>query len=77
MNVGKVPVFVSEACGGVFFENATIQYFEKPSERRGAALPSHLESFHGKLLGLDERVNCTTCADTVMLRRFYSLSHAV
>ncbi|MEH6713424.1 MAG: zf-TFIIB domain-containing protein [Paraglaciecola polaris] len=77
VNVGKVPVFVSEVCAGVFFENATIQHFEKPSERRGATLAAHLEKFHGELLGLDERVNCPTCTDTVMLRRFYSLSHAV
>jgi hypothetical protein len=25
VNVGKVPVFISEACGGVFFDNSTIQ----------------------------------------------------
>ena len=77
INVGKVPVFVSEACGGVFLENQTLALFESPQEERGRALETHLRQFHHALPALDERVNCPACDDTVMLRRFYSPLHVV
>jgi hypothetical protein len=30
INVGKVAVYISEACGGVFFENQSLMLFECP-----------------------------------------------
>jgi Zn-finger nucleic acid-binding protein len=77
VNVGKVPVYVSEACGGVFLENQTLKLFKCPDDKRGHTLANHLKQFHGELLELVERVSCPTCADTVMLRRFYSPLHVV
>ena len=77
INVGKVPVFVIEACGGVFLENQTLALLESPQEERGRALEKHLRQFHHALPTLDERVNCPAYDDTVMLRRFYSPLHVV
>ena len=77
INVGKVPVFVSEACGGVFLENQALTLFESPQEERGRALEKHLRQFHHALPALGERVDCPACIDTVMLRRFYSPLHVV
>ena len=77
VNVGKVPVYLSEACGGVFLENQSLKQFERPEEKRGKALATHLAQFHNELLNLEARVNCPTCVETVMLRRFYSPLHVV
>ena len=77
VSVGKVPVYISEACGGVLFENQTLKSFECPNDKRGKALATHLSQFHSELAVLKERVSCPLCIDTVMLRRFYSPLHAV
>lgn len=77
VNVGKVPVYVSEQTGGVFLTNQTLCLFESAAEDRGRALASHLGKFHHPLPSLDERVNCPACDDTVMLRRYYSPLHVV
>ena len=77
INVGKVPVYVSEACGGVLFENQTLKDFECPSDKRGKALANHLSRFHNEIADLKQRVSCPLCSDTIMLRRFYSPLHAV
>tara|TARA_R110002167_G_scaffold28926_24_gene96830 strand:+ start:3535 stop:4038 length:504 start_codon:yes stop_codon:yes gene_type:complete len=77
VNVGKVPVYVSEACGGVFLENQSLKLFECPESKRGKVLSIHLAQFNNELLSLDKRVNCPVCTDTVMLRRFYSPLHVV
>jgi Zn-finger nucleic acid-binding protein len=72
INVGKVPVYVSENCGGVFLTNQTLHLFECPKDARGNALSKHLSQFHDVTLNVDQRVRCPECKDTVMLRRFYS-----
>jgi uncharacterized protein len=77
VSVGKVPVYVSEACGGVLFENQTLKDFECPNDKRGKALTDHLSQFHNEIADLKHRVSCPVCTDTVMLRRFYSPLHAV
>lgn len=77
INVGKVPVYVSNKCGGVFLENQTLKMFECPNEKRGNALVNHLSQFHSEPLNLDHRVSCPACPDTVMLRRYYSPLHSV
>ena len=77
VSVGKVPVYISEACGGVLFENQMLKSFECPNDKRGKALATHLSQFHSELADLKERVSCPLCIDTVMLRRFYSPLHAV
>ena len=77
VNVGKVPVYVSEVCGGVLFENQTLKSFECPSEKRGKALAKHVGQFHNEIADLKHRVRCPVCPDTIMLRRFYSPLHSV
>ncbi|WP_395342469.1 zf-TFIIB domain-containing protein [Ningiella sp. W23] len=77
VNVGKVSVFVSENCGGVFLENQTLILFECPEKDRGKALSKHLSQFHNETLNLSERITCPRCIDTIMLRRYYSPLHVV
>ncbi len=77
INVGRVPVYVIESCGGVFLENQTLKQFECPRDERGEALVKHLRQFHTELNSLHQRVNCPVCEKTVMLRRFYSPLHVV
>ncbi|GGF70083.1 TFIIB-type zinc ribbon-containing protein [Alteromonas lipolytica] len=77
VNVGKVAVYVSEKTGGVFLTNQTLALFESGEEARGQALARHLSQFHHPLPSIDARVNCPTCSETVMLRRYYSPLHVV
>lgn len=77
INVGKVPVYVSEKTGGVFLENRTLTLFESPLQERGRALVTHLSQFHHPLPSLAARITCPVCEDTVMLRRYYSPLHVV
>jgi Zn-finger nucleic acid-binding protein len=77
ISVGKVSVYVSESCGGVFFENQTLKQFECSNDKRGKALANHLRQFHNDLDNLNHRVSCPNCTDTVMLRRYYSPLHVV
>jgi Zn-finger nucleic acid-binding protein len=77
VNVGKVPVYVSEKCGGVFLEHQTLKLFESSQLERGKALAKHLKKFKTELIDLKQRVTCPCCPDTVMLRRFYSPLHVV
>lgn len=77
INVGNVPVYVSELCGGVFLENQSLKDFESAEGKRGKALTKHLEQFHIELMNEAERVKCPFCKDTIMLRRFYSPLHVV
>ncbi|MBF7074451.1 zf-TFIIB domain-containing protein [Glaciecola sp. MH2013] len=77
INVGKVPVYVSEQCGGVFLESSTLSLFECPTSERGQALVNHLSQFHDDTLDLSCRISCPSCADTVMLRRYHSPLHVV
>ncbi|GGO65558.1 TFIIB-type zinc ribbon-containing protein [Bowmanella pacifica] len=77
VKVGGIAVYVSESCGGVFLENQTLKLFECRSGERGKALSAHLAKFHNELQGLNAKVFCPLCVDTVMLRRFYSPLHVV
>lgn len=77
INVGKVPVYVSQSCGGVFFENQTLKLFDSFSEKRGKALVEHLSQFHSEAIDLSVRIKCPTCPEIVMSRRFNSPLHAV
>lgn len=77
VKVGKVPVYVSEECGGVFLENQTLKLFECPKDRRGEALAKHLSQYHNDTIDIDKRVSCPSCTDVVMLRRYYSPLHVV
>lgn len=77
VTVGKVPVYYSNACGGILLETQTLSKFENPKEKRGNALAKHLSQFQHELDSLDKRITCPKCPDTVMLRRFYSPLHVV
>ncbi|WP_334061955.1 zf-TFIIB domain-containing protein [Alteromonas genovensis] len=77
VSVGKVPVYYSEACGGVLLENNTLSHFENPQDKRGNVLAKHLSQFHCELVSKNKRIRCPKCPDTVMLQRFYSPLHAV
>lgn len=77
VNVGSVPVFISEACGGVFLETQSLKNFECAQGKRGKVLVEHLAQFHTELKNEAERVKCPSCDDVVMLRRYYSPLHVV
>jgi Zn-finger nucleic acid-binding protein len=71
IKVGGIPVFISEACRGVFFNNQNLENFEQPDDKKGTALVAHLRQFHNKLMDESKRVTCPSCPDVVTLRRYY------
>lgn len=77
VNVGSVPVFISETCGGVFLKNQSLKNFECAKSKRGKVLVEHLAQFHTELNDEAERIRCPSCIDVVMLRRYYSPLHIV
>ncbi len=77
VKVGGVPVYISQACGGVFLEMHALPLFEKSEEKRGEVLVKHLSQFQAPLPDLNIRIRCPVCTDTVMSRRFYSPLHVV
>lgn len=77
VKVGGITVFISESCGGVFFDNTILKSFEAPTEKRGQVLAKHLQQFHTELIDESKRINCPRCQDIVMMRRYYSPLHIV
>ncbi len=72
VNVGTIPVRISEACGGVFFDNSTLEKFKDPADLRGKVLVKHLTQFATPLINENERIKCPKCTNIVMMRRFFS-----
>ncbi len=77
VKVGGITVDISEACGGVFFDNHELEHFDEKHERRGQVLVEHLNQFVPPQLNLSERISCPKCTDVVMARHFYSPEHLV
>ena len=72
VKVGGIEVEISEACGGVFFDNFELEKFDEKSEKRGEVLVEHLKNFPPPALDQNERIKCPKCTDVVMARHFYS-----
>jgi len=72
IKVGGVEIDISEACGGVFFDNFELKKFDEDHELRGSVLVEHLNQFTPPVIDHDQRLKCPKCIDTTMYRRFYS-----
>lgn len=72
IKVGGIEVDISEACGGVFFDNQELAKFLGDDSLRGSALVKHLTQFEGRPINLEKRINCPRCPESVMMRRFES-----
>ena len=72
VKVGGIAVDISEACGGVFFDNHELEDFDEKSEKRGEVLVEHIKKFTPPMLDLTKRIKCPKCTDVVMARHFYS-----
>ncbi len=77
VKVGGIEVEVSQACGGIFFDNLELSKFNSKTQVRGEALAKHVRQFNTHLLDENERIKCPKCIDTVMMRRYYSLLNVV
>lgn len=77
VRVGGIEVDISEACGGVFFDQREIEAFKSKNEARGSALARHLQQFANDKLDLNQRIKCPKCTDVVMMRRYESPLHLI
>jgi Zn-finger nucleic acid-binding protein len=72
LKVGGIAIEISEACGGLFFDNLELDKFNNSDEIRGSALAKHVKQFNRKLPNEKDRIKCPKCKDIVMMRRYYS-----
>ncbi|MFS1424092.1 zf-TFIIB domain-containing protein [Shewanella sp. 10N.286.48.B5] len=77
IKVGGIAVDISQACGGVFFDNHELAHFDEQHEKRGTVLIDHLAQFSPPALDYSKRINCPKCTDIVMARQFYSPKHQI
>lgn len=72
VNAGGVSVDVcAQGCGGMWFDMLELRRFDEPQEGVGEEL-LRFEPPHPVAVQHDRRLNCPKCADTVMMRFFYS-----
>lgn len=77
LKVGGVLIFFNEQFGGVFFPQNVLKDFQYHTEKRGKALAKHLQNIPVKTIDLKARLDCPSCSNVVMMRRFFSLLHEV
>lgn len=76
IEIGGIKVDISEACGGVWFDNFEIKKFDEVHESAGEELIQLMEKYRDKHLDLSQRLKCPKDG-TIMMRRFYSPARAI
>lgn len=71
-----VVVNISEACGGVWFDNFEIKKFDEIHEKAGDKLVEILAPFQNKSIDEEKRMHCPKCKDIILMRHFESPKRA-
>lgn len=72
ITIEGITVDVSEACGGVWFDNWELIKFDEVHEKGGEELSSLMEQHKNDSIDLSPRMNCPKCDGIVLARHFYS-----
>jgi len=74
VNIQGITIDLSEACGGVWFDNYELMKFDEVHESGGDELITLMQHHQEKARGLDlsPRLSCPKCETIVMARHFYS-----
>ena len=77
ITIEGVTVDLSEACGGVWFDNWELIKFDEVHETGGEALSKLMEQHKSDDVDLSKRLNCPKCEGMVMARHFYSAKREI
>ena len=67
-----ITLDISEACGGVWFDNFELRKFADVEDSAGDALVELLEPYYCAEIDHEERLSCPRCDGIVLMRSFYS-----
>jgi len=65
-------VHISEACGGVWFDNFELKHFDEVHESAGEKLIELMSQYKNDDIDLSQRLNSPRHTEVVMKRRFFS-----
>ena len=72
IEIEGIKVEISEACGGVWFDNYELQKFDEVHEKGGEILVELMEKYRSDSIDLSQRINCPHHTDIVMTRHYFS-----
>lgn len=72
ITIEGITVDLSEACGGVWFDNWELIKFDEAHETSGDELSQLMEQYKSENIDLSQRINCPKCDNMVMARHYYS-----
>lgn len=72
IEIAGVRLDLSEACGGVWFDNFELSKFDEAHESAGEELLSLMEEHLSKDIDFQKRLHCPRHPDMIMMRRYFS-----
>lgn len=72
VEIDGVKVDISEACGGVWFDNYELKKFDEVHESAGEKLAELMKKYKSDTIDLNKRLNSPRHPEVVMMRRYYS-----
>lgn len=72
IEIEGIKVEISEACGGVWFDNYELQKFDEVHEKGGEILIELMEQYRSDSIDLSKPINCPHDTDIVMTRHYFS-----
>jgi len=72
IELSGVKIDISEACGGVWFDNFELQKFDNVEKAAGAELVELLSRYTNKEIDLEPRLQSPRHPEVTMLRQYYS-----
>lgn len=72
VEIGGVKVDISEACGGVWFDNFELKKFDEVHESAGEELIQLMAQYRNDDIDLSQRLNSPRHPEIVMTRYFFS-----
>ena len=72
VEIEGIKVDISEACGGVWFDNFELKHFDEVHESAGEKLIDLMSQYKTDYIDLSQRLNSPRHPEVVMKRRFFS-----
>lgn len=77
IEVCGVMVDISEACGGVWFDNFELSRFDEAHKSAGDELMKIMDQYRNDDIDLKEKIKCPRCTDVVLHRHYFSVKRTV
>ncbi len=77
VTIDGIKLDISEACGGVWFDNQELQKMDNFKETAGDTLIDILQPFGSSQINFDQKINCPKCPEITLMRNYYSPQRSV